>query len=207
MAAGLEESFGGGGYTALQRAALVAARLGPCLVGARRPRVGLRAARQRRHAELARLAAPQLPRATTSWPTRCCGSSTCRCRRSTSPTSAPPRSPRAASRPRRPELRQEGLPTSEAPLRRLRLRHHLALQRFRILSTLRRARLRGRVCLDFLARLAAGKSLCTGHVDFSPETYPWPSLTGRARTEVNRFRPDARALTSPFARDVIPAVT
>ena len=39
LAAGLEECFGGGGYTARQRVGVAAARLGPCVVGARRARI------------------------------------------------------------------------------------------------------------------------------------------------------------------------
>ena len=61
-AAGLEESFGGGGYTARQRAALLQLAAGPCRLGARRPRVRLRAARQRRHRRVARPPAPRFDR-------------------------------------------------------------------------------------------------------------------------------------------------
>ena len=60
IAAGLEESFGGGGYTALQRAALLADGMGSRVIGAGRTRVSVRAARQRRHAGLARPHPPQL---------------------------------------------------------------------------------------------------------------------------------------------------
>ena len=53
------------GQSATQRRATarraVTAGLGPRLIGARRPRIDIRAARQRRHAQLAPLAAPQLP--------------------------------------------------------------------------------------------------------------------------------------------------
>ena len=69
IAAGLEDSFGGGGYTATAAIRPVADGVGPRLVGARRPRIGLRIARQRRHPGLARPAAPQLSDATTSSPT------------------------------------------------------------------------------------------------------------------------------------------
>ncbi len=62
MAAGLEDTFGGGGYTALQRAALlqlaadhVSSALDGREIGIREPRLG-------RHAGVAPLDAPQLPR-------------------------------------------------------------------------------------------------------------------------------------------------
>ena len=60
--AGLEESFGGGGYTARQRAALLQLAWDHVVLGARRPRVRVRAARQRRHPGLARPAAPRFDR-------------------------------------------------------------------------------------------------------------------------------------------------
>ena len=81
--AGLEESFSGGGYTALQRSALLQMawdHVSSALDGAR---VGVRAACQWRHPGLARPAAAQLRAITTNSPTACCASSAWRCRRST----------------------------------------------------------------------------------------------------------------------------
>ncbi len=60
MAAELEASFGGGGYTALQRSALLQLASDHVSSALDGREFGLRAARQRRHGYVAQLAAPQL---------------------------------------------------------------------------------------------------------------------------------------------------
>ena len=99
LAAGLEECFGGGGYTATQRSALLQLAWDHVVLGARRPRVGVRAARQRRHAGLARPAAPQLRRLQRAGQRGAERDRHRRCRRSTSASIAAPQRRRSAPTP------------------------------------------------------------------------------------------------------------
>jgi aromatic ring hydroxylase len=103
LASGLEESFGGGGYTALQRAALLQLawdHVSSALDG--------------RESTFELHASGGMPNwrhwlrrsfrsYTMSWPMPSWASSICRCRRSMLAAFRRPRSPRAASQPRRPQ--------------------------------------------------------------------------------------------------------
>ena len=86
--AGLEESFSGGGYTALQRSALLQMawdHVSSALDGAR---IRVRVACQWRHPRLARPVAARLRGLQRTRQCACCANSAWRCRRSTSATSA-----------------------------------------------------------------------------------------------------------------------
>ena len=83
LAGGLEESFGGGGYSARAAGGPAADGVGPCRLGARSSRACLRAACQRRRVRLARPVAPTLRPLQRAGQRRPAAASACRCRRST----------------------------------------------------------------------------------------------------------------------------